>query len=89
MNVNKLYIYIANLSATYLGKTELEAGGHRGVTHGLFWESWVAGPGWGTGRAWALVQHSWFLETSSDLAQMGQAAGNSSNQGCTFARPIF
>lgn len=37
----------------------------------------------------ALVQHSWFLETSSGTGLLGQATGNSSDQGCTFARPVL
>lgn len=58
---------------------------HRGVIHGLFWEPCMAGPGWGTDGSWALVQHSWFLETSSDMVLLGQAAGNGGDQGRTFA----
>ena len=85
VNVNKLYIYIANPSAASLQ----EARGHNGVMWGLCWESWGAGPGWETDGARALVQRSLFLETPSDRGRLGQAAGNSRDQGRTFARPIL
>lgn len=38
--------------------------------------------------AW-LVQQNLLLETSSDTGHLGKAAGNSGDQGCTFARPVL
>lgn len=49
-----------------------------GCSGSLAWLAWL-------GDRWGLVQHSWFLETSSDMGLLGQAAGNGGDQGRTFA----
>lgn len=52
-------------------------GGCVGVPGGWAWL--------GTGGARALVPRRPILETPSDRGLLGQAAGNSGDQGCTFA----
>lgn len=87
VNVNKLYIYIANPRAISLGENKrlrpvATEGSHMGYPGSRGWLGWLETSGFQ-----ALVQQ--IPEDSSDVGHLGKTAGNSSDQSCTFARSVL
>lgn len=90
VNVNKLYIYIANQSVTSLSHwmwTDV----YKGVTHGLLWgrHGWLGLLGDQARLRSQSGETPSFPDIPSGAGLLGKATGNSSDQSCTFTRPVL